>query len=139
MSTLDGKSVKLSDEKGHVVIVDFWATWCIPCRQVLPHLQKYQDDKDLAAKGLKVWAVDVVSKNETKPKVQKFVDENKYTFTVPLDEDSKARESYLISTYPTTVVIGRDGKVRNVFMGYENPDDLKKLDEAVEAALKEAP
>ena len=57
LKTLDGKEVKLSDQKGSVVMMDFWATWCPPCRKSLPHVQEMSADKELAAKGLKVWAV----------------------------------------------------------------------------------
>lgn len=137
MPTLDDQHVKLSEQKGKVVVIDFWATWCIPCREVLPHLQKLHDDPALKEKGLVIWAVDAISKNETKPKVQKYIEQNKYTFTVPLDVDEKARKAYVVVPYPTTVVVGRDGIVKAVFPGYENEEDIKKLDEAILKALAE--
>src|SRR5450432_626785 len=57
LQTLDGKSVTLSAQKGSVVMIDMWATWCGPCRASLPHVQKISQDKALASRGLKVWAV----------------------------------------------------------------------------------
>ena len=74
LKTLDGKDLKLSDMKGKVVVVDSWATWCPPCRESLPHLQKVSADKDLAGKGLVVWATDI---KEDKPTVEKFLTDNK--------------------------------------------------------------
>src|SRR6266567_6324367 len=67
LKTLDDKDVKLSDLKGNVVVLDFWATWCPPCRKSLPHLNKVANDKELADKGLKVFAVNC---RETKDKVK---------------------------------------------------------------------
>src|SRR4051812_28787448 len=57
LSTLDHKTASLADERGHVVVMDFWATWCAPCKQGLPNLQALSDDATLAERGLRVWAV----------------------------------------------------------------------------------
>ena len=136
MQTLDGKTVTLADAKGSVVVVDFWATWCIPCREVLAHLQKLQDDKELVDKGLKIWAVDAISKVETKEKVKNFVEEKKFTFTIALDQDSKGREAYHVQEWPTTAVIGRDGKLFKLFEGYKDEQDTRALEAAIREALQ---
>jgi peroxiredoxin len=126
---LTDKQVALKDLKGKVVIVDFWATWCPPCREGLPHVDKvYQAFKD---KGVVALAVDV---QETKDKVQQFVTENKFTFTALLDSDGKVSEKYKVSGIPQTVIIGKDGNVKNVFVG-TGPDSEKRLHDAVEAAV----
>jgi peroxiredoxin len=134
LKTLDGKNVKLADLKGDVVVVDFWATWCPPCRASLPHIQKMADDKKLAEKGLKVL---VVNDREDKDKIQPFMEKNHYTFTVPMDTDGSTLEKYRISGIPTTFVIGRDGKVKAAFVGYDESEGGKDVEKAVEAALKE--
>jgi thiol-disulfide isomerase/thioredoxin len=134
LKTLDGKDVKLADLKGSVVVVDFWATWCPPCRASLPHIQKLADDKELAAKGLKVLVVNV---REDKPTIQPFMQKNHYTFTVPLDSDGNILQHYLVTGIPTTFVIGKDGKVKAAFVGYDESEGGKDVDQAVEAALKE--
>jgi peroxiredoxin len=132
LTTLDGKTVKLSEQKGSVVLLDFWATWCGPCVKALPHVQKLSADKDRAEKGLKVWAVNAREKN---PTIQKFIDDNKYTFGVPLDTSGEVMKSYNVSGIPTTVVVGKDGKVAKTFVGYSDAN-LKQLDAAIDEALK---
>jgi peroxiredoxin len=134
LTTLDGKSAKLSEQKGKVVLVDTWATWCPPCRASLPHVQKLATDKSLAEKGLIVWAV---NDKETKDDVQKFLTENKYTFSVPMDTDGKVLKDYQVTGIPTTFIIGKDGVIKDVFVGYGGDESAKAIDAAVEKALAE--
>jgi peroxiredoxin len=127
---MDGKPVKLADLKGSVVVLDFWATWCPPCRKGLPHLDKlYQANK---GKGLKAFAVDL---KETKDEVKQFVEQTKLGVPVLLDTDGKVAESYKVSGIPQTVVIGKDGKVQTVIVGFGDGDD--RLDKALEKAMKD--
>jgi len=133
LPTLDKKDVKLAEQKGKVVMLDFWATWCPPCRASLPHVQKLASDEALAKKGLVVW---VVNDKEDEPTVTKFMKENNYTFTVPMDKPADVLKKYLVRGIPTTVIIGRDGTIRNVFIGYGAPT-AKQIDQAVEKALAE--
>jgi peroxiredoxin len=132
--TIDGKKVSLSQEKGNVVLLDYWATWCPPCRASLPHVQKISADADRAAKGLKVYAIN--SKEETGA-VKEFLEKNNYTFTVPMDAKGEFGKAYLVEGIPTTVIVGRDGVIRNVFIGYGEGSD-EPMEKAIDAALKEA-
>lgn len=133
LQTLDGKKVKLSDMRGDVVVLDFWATWCPPCRKAMPHLYAVATNKALAERGLKVLAVNA---RETNDKVEKYLEENNFAFTVPMDREGKVMTNYLVRGIPTTVVVGRDGEIKNVFIGYGEGSD-KKLDDAIEQALKQ--
>ena len=126
---LDDKTVKLSDLKGSVVVVDFWATWCGPCVQSLPHLDKLYKDK--AADGLKVLAVNL---KEEQDHVQDFVTKKGWKLPVILDSDGNVAEAYKASGIPETVVIGKDGKIKKIFVGSGNE---KGIAEVVEKLMKQ--
>jgi len=91
LRTLSGERVKLSDYKGKVVLLSFWATWCGPCKQELPVLQALMDKhgKD----GLQVLAVNI-DDPKTVAEVRRFVADRKITIPVPLDSDSKVLGTY---------------------------------------------
>jgi peroxiredoxin len=132
LTTTNGQDIKLSELKGSVVVVDFWATWCPPCRASLPHIQHISQDKSLADKGLKVLAVNAQEEKET---IQGFLDKNHYTFTVPMDSEGKAGKSYAVSGIPTTILIGRDGSVKKVWVGFDPSSTGSEIDAAVADAL----
>jgi thiol-disulfide isomerase/thioredoxin len=134
LNTIDAKEVKLSDLKGDVVVLDFWATWCPPCRKSLPHLNKVANDKELAEKGFKVFAVNC---RETKDKAENYLKTNNLQLNVPLDVNGATMKDYMVQGIPTTVIVGRDGKIKNVFVGFGGEKSEKDLDEAVAAAVKE--
>ena len=131
LTTPDGKTLRLSEQKGKVVVLDLWATWCPPCRKSLPHLQSLSSNKELTDKGLVVWAI---NQQETPQTVREFIGTNKYTFTVLMDADGALGKSYLVQGIPTTVIVGRDGMISSVFIGF-GADSAKSLDDAVEKAL----
>jgi thiol-disulfide isomerase/thioredoxin len=104
LSDLSGKKVSLSSFKGKVVFLNFWATWCPPCRGEMPSMERlYQKLKD---KGLVILAVDL---QEDAKSVRKFVNELKLTFPVALDSDGKVGAAYGARSIPTSYIIGRAG------------------------------
>jgi peroxiredoxin len=136
---LDGKPFKLSENKGKVVVVDLWATWCGPCVKSLPDLQKLSEDKSLASRGLVVVAPNV---GEDKPTIKEFIEKNKYTLTVLVDEKTTLANALGVSGIPTKLVIGRDGIIRKVLVGNvpavgDQPSSEDQLKQAIEAALNE--
>jgi len=133
LQTLDGRVVKLSDLKGKVVLVDFWATWCPPCRASLPHIQRLSDDRSMAYHGLKVLAIN--SEPETS-QVQAFLQSQNFTFTVPMDAGGKTASSYGVSAIPATFLIGRDGVIRKRWVGF-GPDSAAQIDAAIASAMDE--
>lgn len=112
LSTLEGKSVKLSDLRGKPVWVNFWATWCPPCRAEMPEMkQKYAQLKD---KGLVVLGVDM---SEDPATVKQFTVSNGYDWTFLLDPGSQIASQYYVSGIPTHLFIGRDGIIKAVQVG----------------------
>lgn len=104
---LAGESVKLSDLKGKKVLVNFWATWCGPCRDEVPALEKfYQAYKD---KNLEVLAVNLTKDELKRENVEEFVDTFEMTFPVPLDKDGAVSDLYQIYYVPTSYFINEEG------------------------------
>lgn len=112
LTTLDGEKVKLSDYKGQRVMLNFWATWCPPCRDEMPDMQKLQENHDI-----QILAVNLTETESDPAKVQEFMDELNLTFTVPMDEKSVVSNDYQIIAYPTSYMIDSDGRIQFVTMG----------------------
>lgn len=103
---LDGKAVKLSAMKGSVVLLNFWATWCPPCRAEIPSMEAFYTR--LKAKGLKILAVDLA---EDEAKVKDFASSNKMATTVLLDADGAVGGTYGAESIPTTYIVAKDGSI----------------------------
>jgi thiol-disulfide isomerase/thioredoxin len=96
------------------VLVNFWATWCGPCRLEMPHFQALYDDPGWRASGLEILAVNV---GEPTDRVQAFVDENGFTFPVLLDTDQRIAQTYNLRLFPTSFFIDGNGIIKAVKMG----------------------
>ena len=129
LDDLDGKKVSLADLKGKVVVLDMWATWCGPCVASLPHLDELA--KGYREKGAAV-AVYAVNQQEDAAKVKPFVAKKKWTLPVLLDSDGAMGKAYKADAIPETVIVGKDGTVKKVFVGSGNE---KGIADAVEAEL----
>ena len=116
-----GETVSLSGLRGTPVLLNFWATWCEPCRKEMPELQKLQDS--LPGK-LHVIAVDV---GENKTQAAAFKQELGLTFTTPIDPTRQATAKYNLFGLPASYVIDKDGVIRAVKFGpYTDEKDLRK-------------
>ncbi len=130
LKTKSGKNLRLNDFRGKVVMINFWATWCAPCRQELPHMEKlHQDFKD---KGFVLLGVNIDNDSAA---AKKMAEEFKLTFPVLYDEKQQTSKLYKLKAMPSTFVIDRNGKIKNVFLGYK-PGLEKKHEKAVEKLLK---
>jgi cytochrome c biogenesis protein CcmG/thiol:disulfide interchange protein DsbE len=112
LSTLDGSSVRLSDLRGKPVLINFWASWCGPCRQEMPHLQAIYETH--ADQGLVVLGVDQL---ESPSAVAGFVEELGLTFPIPLDGDGKVAADYQARGLPTSFFVDASGVIRDAFTG----------------------
>lgn len=112
---LGGGQVSLFEHRGQVVFLNFWATWCPPCREEMPSMQVLYDE--LSDEGLVMLAVDV---QEPEATVRSFVEEFGFTFPVLLDENGRVALRYSIRAFPTTYIIDRDGNLLAVRPGYHD-------------------
>lgn len=119
LTTLDGEEAQLSDYRGEKVLVNFWATWCPPCRAEMPDLQKVHEEKDVVILGINL----TETKTETED-VDPFIEEFGITFPILLDEDSEVSTQYQISPIPTNFLIDSQGIIHNVAYGAVNYDLL---------------
>ena len=130
LTSLDGETVSLSDYAGRIVFLNFWATWCIPCREELPAFQQFQAQQP--PDGAAILAVNV---QETREQIQAFIDQyGGDDLTILLDSEGEASESYGIFNLPTTFVIDGNGVVNYIRYGEVTVDDLNAYVEAVTAA-----
>jgi len=134
LKTLDGSEISLSAQRGNVVVMDFWATWCAPCRKALPELQlqadKYRD------KGVTFLAMNLDEGEGHQDLVRDFIANNKLTMTqVMVGDNVEVPEDYFVAYIPMTVVIGKDGKVRRVLVGGEEDQLSTELPKEIDAAL----
>lgn len=102
LKDLNGDEVSLSDYRGKIVLINFWATWCKYCDIEMPDLQKLDKEND----DLVVLAVDVMEK---KSLVEEYIEKGGYDFQVVLDEDGDIAKTYLVSAFPTSYFVDKDG------------------------------
>jgi len=135
ISLLDtnGKEITLSELRGRPVIVNFWATWCPPCRAEMPAMQRafmdYEDEEVI------ILAINSTNQDALQA-VKQFVDEFDITFPILLDSQGTAANTYQISSLPTTYFIGKDGIIREVVIGGPMAEALlrSRIDKMLEGA-----
>gem|GEM_PF-226412 len=129
LTDLSGAEQKLSSLKGRVVILNFWATYCVPCRTEMPDLAQVQNE--YAALGVQVVGASTDSP-EDRPKVLQFVREAKINFPIWMGASTADMTRFGLGTaLPGTVIIGKDGRVAKVISGVINPAELKKQIDAM--------
>ncbi len=126
-----GGSFKLSENKGKVVLINIWATWCGPCVGEMPAFEKLNSEY-----GDEL-AIVCVNSMEDKGTVDSFIKENGYTFPIAYDEQGIMNNLYPTEGIPYTVIVGKDGKIAKIEVGANDADSQYKLyKSAIDKALK---
>lgn len=120
LMNLSGEEVSLSDYRGKIVLINFWATWCGFCDMEMPDLQRLDEEND----DLVVLAVDVMEDKET---VQQYIDEGGYSFEVVLDEKGDISKTYLVSGFPTSYFVDPDGILLGGVPGMMTYDQMNEI------------
>ncbi|MEP1382222.1 MAG: TlpA disulfide reductase family protein [Paraglaciecola sp.] len=131
LASKDHGNVRLQEQIGNVVLINFWASWCGPCREELPHMEALQ--QEFADLGFVILAVNV---DEDPAKADVLLNDIPVSFPVLFDSKDEVSKLYKVNAMPTTVLVDRDGNHRLLHNGYKSGDELK-YKKAVKALLRE--
>jgi len=120
LTNLSEEKVSLSDFKGKKVFLNFWATWCPPCKSEMPYVNEiYKEAHDIE--------IITISSNESKKTVQEYVENNNYEFLVLLDYNGKIARQYNAHAIPTSILIDEEGNIIDTHVGAMSKDELIKF------------
>ncbi|MDA8212392.1 MAG: TlpA disulfide reductase family protein [Clostridia bacterium] len=122
LTDLGGKTVSLSDLRGEPVYLNFWATWCPPCREEMPDIQQVYTEKGQQVRFL---AVNLTGTEKSVQGVREFLSAGGYTFPVLLDEDNAVAEQYQVRAIPTSIFIDAAGVITYRYAGAMNKEKLE--------------
>jgi peroxiredoxin len=131
---LEGRIHRLSELRGKVVVLNFWATWCPPCVDEMPSLERLNDS--LQSKGVEVVAVSV---DERFSDIGEFVEKYRVSFTVLHDDGKKVSRSYQTFKYPETYIVDREGRLRSKVVGPRDWSAPTVIRDMVELLKEESP
>jgi len=116
--SLNGQSFSLEEMRGKPVLINFWATWCYPCKEEMPLLESIyaQHSEDLIVVG--------INQGEKEPDIKDFIEQEKISFLILLDEKMKVGDRYEVSGYPTSIFIDKNGIIQAVYLGELTTDQL---------------
>ncbi|MEW6579703.1 MAG: TlpA disulfide reductase family protein, partial [Chloroflexota bacterium] len=122
LTTLDGETIRPRDLAGQIVLLNFWATWCVPCQSEMPLLQRLQDER---AADVRVITITDPHLGQTERAISEFLARHKLSLTVALaEEDGPLFRLFEVVQIPTTVFLDRAGVVRFRHLGELTEDDL---------------
>ncbi|MEM0910066.1 MAG: TlpA disulfide reductase family protein [Pseudomonadota bacterium] len=131
LKSKDSGNMRLSDQRGNIVMINFWASWCGPCREELPLMEDlYQEYQDL---GFEILAVNV---DDQESKADVLLNDIEVSFPVLYDTSGEVSQLYNVSAMPTTVFVDRDGLQRILHPGYRAGDEVK-YEKAIKMLVRE--
>lgn len=123
LRSLSGENLRLQEYRGKVVLINFWASWCGPCRQEMPILDRIHKRYEPA--GFTVLGVNVEGEQD---KARKIADRLDVSFPLLFDVGQQVSEDYALKSMPYTVLVDRDGQIRFIHHGYKPGDENKYID-----------
>jgi thiol-disulfide isomerase/thioredoxin len=131
LASKEGVNIRLQEQRGNVVLINFWASWCGPCREELPYLDVLQ--QEYADLGFTILAVNV---DKDPSKADALLNDIPVSFPVLFDVNDDVSKLYDVQAMPTTVIVDRNGNQRLLHKGYKSGDEVK-YKQAVKALLRE--
>ncbi len=125
LKDLDGKKVKLSDHRGEIVLLNFWATWCPPCRAEMPSMEKMKEK--MKGKDFIILAVSIDTSSPDR--LSDFIEKNGYTFDILHDPEQTVARNYLVMGIPTTYIIDKKGVIVEKSVGAEMWDTEERIEQ----------
>jgi peroxiredoxin len=123
LKTMDGKEVRLSDNEGKPALINFWASWCPPCKAEMPHIQEayeqYKREINFHMVNLAV--------QDNPDEMKKYIQKEKFTFPILLDETGEVAQEYNVTGIPQTVIVNTDGEIVKVVIGAMTKEQLQEL------------
>ncbi|MBA2175336.1 redoxin domain-containing protein [Halobacillus locisalis] len=117
LERLNGETVSLSDYRGEKVMLNFWATWCPPCRAEMPDMERIHQEKDVT-----ILAVNLTDTENKREDVRDFAEDFELTFPIVMDEQAEVKEMYQIRPVPTSIFIDEEGRLQAIVRGAMNYD-----------------
>lgn len=128
LTTMDGETVRLSDYRGQRVFINFWATWCPPCRAEMPDMQQLYEEQEVP---VEILAVNLTPTEPNEESIVDFVADFGLTFPILMDINSEVAEKYKVRAYPTSYMIDSEGRISFVAPGAMNKElmarEVKKM------------
>jgi peroxiredoxin len=121
LETLDGEEIRLSDFRGERVVLNFWASWCGPCREEMPDIQRVSEDKDVTVLG-----INLTYSEDSVEEISEFASQFELTFPILLDTNGSVSHLYRIQPIPTTYILDATGKIQYKAFGAMDYDWLVK-------------
>jgi len=131
LKALDGSNLRLAEQRGDIMLINFWASWCGPCIQEMPQLDKLAQKYQML--GVQVWGVNVENDSSA---AKAYLSKVNVEFPILFDVDNSASKAYQVEAMPTTVILDKNGTVRSVHRGYK-PGYEKKYEDDIKGLLRE--
>jgi peroxiredoxin len=131
LKNTQGENVNLVEQRGQIIVINFWASWCGPCRKEMPMLQTLSNKYE--SLGVSVWGINVEQENQAG---KDFLAGLNLTFPIFFDSTNQIAANYQVEAMPTTVIVDRSGQVRHIFRGYKDGYE-KKYSKAIKSLIRE--